>query len=184
MQGLLLLLGTPGLDFLTHDALTTDAQKATMRRRVGGVGLAIGEVIARFNRSVRVPIASALEPLQYPFHIQQLWALYRDGPNKMRRAQVSVNGQLVYRTLDPEDRWLEPQFRHRRIRPLLEEMCLDEKSRHSRDLVKWIAERARTDFENVHEVKVECTASPFPGDSEAVHHGFVVAEPDWVPRPL
>ncbi len=157
------LLATPGLDFLgTRDQ----------------------GVIADFNRTVRVPLIRPLEPIQKPFRIAQNWSLYRDGPARVRRLEVRIDGELRYRSLDSEHAWLAPQLRSRRLRPVVESSCryTNNKAKNWRGLTRFIAERALEAWPEATQVELTCTVSPFPGEDPEPTHRMDALAPDWQPR--
>lgn len=184
VYGVLGILGTPGLDFLKAGDFKSDAQKAELRDQIGSPWADLAIVIAEINRELRVPLANKLEPLQKPARISQSWALYRDGPGKLRRMEVWVDGELKHRSADPEYDWLSPQLRNRRVRPMVESTTMKKQSPNWEGLARFISDRARQDFPGAQRVELRALSGPFPGRKLSQDHIIVVAAPSWKPELL
>ena len=171
----LLLLGTPGLDFIQNNRFEKPQDRARDP---------VMTVFADINR-VRVDLIRPLEPPQRPFRIAQSWSLYRDGPAQVRRLEVYVDGELRHRSLDDEADWLNPVLRARRIRPVVESTCRydNHKARNWKGLTRLIGERAAEDFGATH-VELVCTKARFPGADAEVAHRMEARAPEWTPRRL
>ena len=171
----LLLLGTPGLDFIQNNRFEKPQDRARYP---------VMTVFADINR-VRVDLIRPLEPPQRPFRIAQSWSLYRDGPAQVRRLEVYVDGELRHRSLDDEADWLNPVLRARRIRPVVESTCRydNHKARNWKGLTRLIGERAAEDFGATH-VELVCTKARFPGADAEVAHRMEARAPEWTPRRL
>jgi hypothetical protein len=181
LQLVLVLLGAPGLDMVPR---ALDAGDLRDLRSRGGEALAgAAEAVVAANRDLRLPLTDALQPLQRPFRVAQEWFLYRDGPSRVRRLEVRVDGELVHRSVDAEHAWLAPQLRSRRLRPVVESTCGDADAPNWRGLARFVTDRARAAWPAAREVRLDCTAAPFPGDDATRHHGYVAAAPDWEPHP-
>ena len=131
------------------------------------------------NHTLRVPLADMFSPLQRPFRISQEWNLYRDGPNEVRRLEIWVDGSLVYRSIDPNATWLQPQLRNRRLRPVVETTVMSRNSLNWRGLGRYIVASARAAFPTATTVELRCLAGPFPGEDLTLHHSYLAAAPDW-----
>ena len=120
---LLFWLGMPGVAFLSPNHLKSPAKQSTFRARWGEPWTTISIASAELNR-FRLPIARALGGLQPVFRVSQAWHLYRDGPRTIRRMEIVVDGERVYRTNDPTLDWRSGTFRNRRIRPMAESLTI------------------------------------------------------------
>ncbi|MDP2314583.1 MAG: hypothetical protein Q8P41_16895 [Pseudomonadota bacterium] len=183
LWALLVLLGTPGLDFLNAKTLRTTSDQDVLRGRIGEPWTALAIQVTRFNREVRLPLAEAVGPLQRPFRVSQEWALYRDGPSKVRRLEVRVDGVLRHRSADAEHGWLAGVLRNRRVRPVVESTCTTETGANWRGLGRLVVARARAEWPDAATVELACTVAPFPGRDATVHHRYVATAPGWVVAP-
>lgn len=180
---LLALLGTPGLDLLGSRTLRSDEEQAALRARIGEPWATAGILVAGFNREVRIPLVDALAPLQRPFRVSQQWFLYRDGPSSVRRLEVHLDGELVYRSADPAYTWHSAVWRNRRVRPVVESTCTTTTSPNWRGLGRLVVERARAERPDLARVELVCTVAPFPGRDAKVHHRYAASAPAWEVAP-
>jgi hypothetical protein len=164
----MLILATPGLDLL--DTEVDPARSTPWSAFWIGV-----------NARVRMPIVRWFEPLQRPLRIAQSWSLYPRGPAKVRRFEVLVDGQVVYRSNDDDADWLASVLRYRRVRPIVGATC-NNRSKNDDELVDYVVREARADFPQATEIVVRCTVSPWPGTSPKPSRSFVASAPDFRPR--
>jgi len=183
LWGALLLLGTPGLDFLDASSLRSSAEKAEFRAHYPSPWAGLGIAVAEANREWRLPVVAAITPLQRPFRVSQEWFLYRDGPAKVRRLEVRVDGELLHRSADPAYPWLADVLRNRRIRPVVESTCGAEEGPNWRGLVRLVVARARLERPDARAVELRCTVAPFPGTDVTVHRRYVAEAPEWQAAP-
>lgn len=176
------ILGTPGLDFIKAGDLNTPKEKQEAIRRYGHPWADIGIAIAAFNREIRLPIARKIEPLQRYPRISQNWSLYRDGPGKLRRMEIYLDGELRYRSVDPDHRWLGPQLRSRRVRPVVESTTLQFESQNWQGLARFVIEAARRDFPGVKRVELVATEGAFGQEKLKPRFAIIATDPDWQPE--
>ncbi|MES2639889.1 MAG: hypothetical protein V4850_10420 [Myxococcota bacterium] len=180
---LLVLLGTPGLDFLNAKTLRSADDQAAWRHRVPEPWATAGVLVASFNRELRLPVVTALAPIQRPFRVSQEWFLYRDGPSKVRRLEVRLDGELVHRSADAAYPWLADVLRNRRIRPVVESTCGADAGPNWHGLGRLVVERGRAERPGLREIELVCTVAPFPGTDATVQRRYVAAAPAWVVAP-
>ncbi|MCB9744334.1 MAG: hypothetical protein H6740_17180 [Alphaproteobacteria bacterium] len=173
------ILGTPGLDLLTARDLNTAQQRQQARELAGPFGAAVAIAVADFNREVRLPVVARLEWTQRYARISQNWSLYRDGPSKVRRLEVYVDGELKHRSADPAYPWLNPQLRSRRIRPVVESTGMMYASKNWEGLTRVIVHFAQRDFPGCQEVRLVATEGPFPGRKLEPKYSITAKAPDW-----
>jgi hypothetical protein len=174
---LLLIVGMPGVSFLKHGFLATDASRQKFEARHGALWTEVAGAVGDFNR-LRRPIAAALGGFQPLFRVRQTWHLYRDGPTMVRRMEVRVNGQPVYRTNDPNLSWNQGVFKNRRIRPMAETLVKKPKAKNRVGLARFIVRAARHDFPEATRVDI---VSLWGGRKEAgkPHHRISSRAPEW-----
>ncbi|HNC96829.1 MAG TPA: hypothetical protein PKW90_11935 [Myxococcota bacterium] len=178
---LILLLGTPGLDFLDGSLQRPEKRQKILANAGpfwGSVGLGIYDV----SRKVRNPLLDLFGPLQRPFRVSQNWSLYRDGPGKLMRLEIRVDDRIIYRSVDNEYRWREEVFRNRRLRPVVESTVMSSDSQNWRGLTRWVVDAARADFPETQRIDLIALHGPFPGDNLREHHRIVVEGPKWIAR--
>lgn len=173
----LLCLSMPGISFLRPSFLATPSKVATFEATHGPVATGLAQVAADINRA-RMPIAQAVGGFQPIFRVRQVWHLYRDGPRTIRRMEVLVDGEIIYRTGDDALNWNASVFRNRRIRPMAETFTIKPKAKNPRGLVRYIVQQAREDFPDASQVEVRATWGNRhrPGK---VNHRMVASAPDW-----
>lgn len=176
---LALLLSTPGLDDLRPDELSTPEEQARERAKWPGVAVDVATAVARFNEHVRVPLVDALVPLEVPFRLKQSWSLYTDGPKRVMRLEVRVDGRVVSRTGDPDYPWLTDALQSRRLRAMVARLVKEGESRNERGLTRWVGRRASEDFPGCQEVILAAMWGEWPGEELREHHRFVVRAPEW-----
>ncbi len=176
------ILATPGLDFIPSNALKSQRDRDRVEERVGAAGMRVAEGVYGFNRRIRMPLVRLLEPIQKPFRIAQTWNLYRDGPRRVRRMEIQVDGVPVYRTGDPVLQWLGPQLGSRKIRPVLETTTRSRRSRNWKGISRYIVEKAREDYPQAEEVALLFLVGDFPGTRMEESHRIVAQEPLWLVR--
>ena len=131
---------------------------------------------------VRAPITRRLDPLLKPLRIDQSWHLYGRGERKLKRFEIEVDGEVVFRSNDPERQWLQPVIEFRRTRQIYTRMCADGGG-GKQAYFGWIAARAQKDFPGTTEVLARCTAAPWIGDGDVddvqVLKEFRLRAPGW-----
>lgn len=179
-QGLLWLLGTPGLDYLPKLHLDRQEVREQLRADLGqAAGLALA--IDRVDRRVREPIVDLLEPLQRPFRISQDWSLYRDGPSRYMLLEIYLDGELRFRTADPRHAWLAPQLRNRHVRPVVESTAMKKGSPNWRGLASYVIQQALAQGRVQQQVELRSRAGPFPGRKLETTHTILASAPGWEP---
>ena len=179
----MLILGTPGLDFLRASDLEDPEERAAAFRDFPDPLVWLGIGIVAFNREVRLPVVARIEGTQRPFRIAQTWNLYRNGPGKVRHMEVWIDGELRYRSQSEDHTWREGKLRSRRIRPMVESTCVGRRSRNWKGLTRWVVSMAREDFPDVKKVAIHCKQAPFPGtEGEDLSHRIEAEAPKWTPR--
>jgi hypothetical protein len=177
----LLIVGTPGLDFLNADTYS-QARQAKMRARYGTVLTAVGIALNDLNRSVRRPLAKRLGKFQTVFRVRQSWHVYRDGPRPIRRMEIRVDDTPVYRTNDEALTWLKPQLRSRRIRPMVEMTTKKFNSANWKGLTRYVVHEAREEWPEAQKVELVALSGPRPGRRLRPTHRITATAPDWDPR--
>ena len=170
-------LGTPGLDMLHRDYLRpgTAERAKTSRTAVGKLEIAASDV----NRWVREPFVRVLTPVQRPLRLAQAWHLYADGPNRVRHLEIRVDGELKFRTADPDHDWLHWILKSRKVRPVVDAHC-NGKSANSEGLASYVVRKAREDFGDIRRVDLVCTRRPWPGTAPPkTMRGMSARAPDW-----
>ena len=181
------ILGTPGLDYQDWRDLDEpderQAARAALEGRSGGAALAVALLaVSDLNRQVRQPLYDLLAPVQRPFRIRQSWHLYRDGPNRVRRLEISVDGRLVHRSVDPAHPWRDAQLRNRHVRPVMQVLAERDDGPNWRGAVRWIVQEARADWPQARQVRIVATLARYPGTDPRPAHAYVARAPDWQPE--
>jgi hypothetical protein len=176
------ILATPGLDFIPSNALGSERARALVEERGGATGLQVARWVDGFNRRARMPLVHLLEPIQKPFRIAQTWNLYRDGPSRVRRMEIQVDGDPVYRTGDPALQWLGPQLASRKMRPVLETTTRSRRSRNWKGLSRFVVEQARQAHPQAEKVEMLFLVGDFPGVRMEESHRIVAQAPLWLVR--
>jgi hypothetical protein len=174
----LLLLGTPGLDFLPPKHLQSKRSQNAMEAQHGAFKTQLAVAAADLNR-LRLPIEDSIGQIQPIFRIAQSWHLYRDGPRQTHKLEIRIDGVIVYRTLDPQLTWLDPILRNRRIRPVVESMVTKPKAGNRMGLGRLIVTQARNDFPKVRQVEIISLYGQRPGKKLRAHHRMVARAPEW-----
>jgi len=174
---LLFWLGMPGVSFLSSNHLKTPGKQAKFRARWGEPWTTISIAGAELNR-FRIPIAKSLGGFQPVFRISQAWHLYRDGPKTIRRMEIVVDGERVYRTNDSELDWRSSTFRNRRIRPMAESLTIKPRAGNRKGLGRYIVTAVREDFPESTSIEIRSVWSK-RGKKESVHHWMSAEPPTW-----
>lgn len=175
----LFALATPGIDSL-GSRLNKQARQEALDE---GVPKFVLDGIAAVGRARR-PFLKYLTPLQRPLRIEQSWGLYGSGVSRVRRMEVFLDGALVYRTEDDEHDWMEPVFRNRRLRPMVDTVSRKPNARNRDGLMWLIAERAVSARPETSEIEVRFTVARFPGTDPRTAHAFRMVPPEWTPERL
>jgi hypothetical protein len=176
--------GTPGFDFMKTSDFNSDEERAQLIEDVGPIAGNIGIALYALNREVRRPVTDKLHLLERPFRLSQDWNLYRDGPSRVRRLEILVDGDLKYRSGDPKHDWLEPHLHNRRIRPIIENMSRTDDVKNWRGVTRYVTRRAREDFPDCDRIEIRALQGRFPGEKMWKHHAWVAGDPGWAPRAI
>lgn len=174
---LMLILGTPGLDLLGPQLWLPGSVGRQEQISVHPLGW-IPVWFADANRAVRQPIVDWVTPLQRPLRLAQAWGLYGRGPRDVRRLEIAVDGQVVYRSNDPEARWLRSVLRYRKIRPIVDAHCGGH-SKNSLGLSRYIARKALEEWPDAQEIEIRCVVRPWkaPEPTKVLHRRTLT--PPW-----
>lgn len=173
----LLLVGTPGLD---HLGSRLSARKARLLEKRFGPMIASGaQTLVGINANVRTPITRKLGVFQPVFRVRQSWNLYRDGPHKVYRLEVRVDGAPVFRSGSAELGWLAPQLGNRRIRPVVESTTKKFRSANWRGLSRFIVAEARAEWPEATSVELVALRGRRPGKRLRPTHRIISSAPDW-----
>lgn len=181
---LLLVLGTPGLDFQKWRQQLEPELQTQQREELGEAFVVAAVAVARFNGAVRQPLYDLVAPVQRPFRVRQSWHLYRDGPSRIHRLEIRVDDRLVHRTGDPEHAWRQAQLRNRRLRPIFANVVMKTGTPNWRGALRWVVQEVRVDFPQARQVELRATRIRFPGtrrlgEQVEVHHRYLARAPAW-----
>ena len=171
------IVGTPGLDHMGWRL--SSKEEARLKNRYGDLLAGAAKKTMSFNKEIRGPIKRKVGGFQPVFRIRQAWNLYRDGPRKIYRLEVQVDGTPVYRTEDPELDWLAPQLRNRRLRPVVESTVKKFKSANWRGLSRFVVAQARAEWPDATEVALISFSGKRPGKVLKPRHRIVSSAPRW-----
>ena len=174
--GMLLMAGFPGLDFLSPKDLRVRVERA---HRIAAPLGAVAEGLAAFDARVRRPVARLIKPVERTFRIAQEFHLYRDGPRRVDRLEVLVDGVLVYRTRDADHAWRAAQFGNRHLRPMVATAAQKPRAVNQAGIARWIVAQARQDFPDAEEVVIRSTRADFGAEASWVRFWRVARSPGW-----
>lgn len=167
--GAMLMAGFPGLDFLGAKRLKAKAPALG----VAGAGL------VWFDQTVRLPVAREVKPVERLFRVSQEFHLYRDGPSRVDRLEILVDGELVYRTRDDAYAWRADQLGNRHFRPMVATAAQKADAANQRGICRWVVAQARADFPQAQEVRLQSTRTRFGVDAPHVRFSRVARAPGW-----
>ena len=180
----LLCAGTPGVRSVGHKH-RTEKGRAQLHERLGTVFAVITIQAGWVNDHVRKPLAEPLWPIQQFFGIAQTWSLYAGVDKKLRRLEVHIDDELVYRSNDPTATWLAGPLGSRRIRPLLDRVVMRKKTVHWDRLTRFVTSRARQDFPHAASIRLLAVhQARTPQAPPRAMFGRLARSPDWTPVPL
>ena len=174
----LIMIGTPGFDFLPTSFLSSKPAREKFSKKYGDLATDFATTAGQINRW-RKPIAKDLGAFQPIFRIRQSWHLYRDGPSSIRRMEIYVDDTLIYRTQDPDADWNDDVFRNRRIRPMAETLVKKSKAKNRIGLGRFIVTHARKDFPDAQRIEIRSLTGRRPGKNLRTHHRMVATSPSW-----
>ena len=96
------ILATPGLDGLPVRFLQTEQSIRRVSRDLPEWAVSALSAVSTINRDYRLPVVRKLTPIQRPLRIEQTWRLYGDGPRLVRRMEIRVDDEAIYRSGDPD----------------------------------------------------------------------------------
>lgn len=179
-----LCAGTPGVRSVGRKH-RTDKGRAQLHRRLGPVFATITIGAGWVNDHLRKPLSEPLWPLQKRLGIAQTWALYAGVDHTVRWLVVEVDGTVVYRSNDPDARWLAGPLGSRRMRPVLDKAVMRESTGHWDPLTSFLVGRAARDFPEMQQLRVLAVHQDQATDaSPAIAYGRLATAPDWAPIPL
>ncbi len=177
------VLATPGLDGAPRGFMRSDQSIARVSRDAPAWSLPLLRFLGTINADVRRPMVQFLTPLQRPLRLEQTWRLYGDGPALVRKMEIHIDDEVVYRSGDSDLDWEESTWRHRRLRPVpatVADHCRKRKHPLNREgLTRLIMERALRDVPDAQRVELRILSGRFPDQTLAPSHGVVRSAPDW-----
>jgi len=171
----LFVLATPGLESLP----SSRQELEETRDDFPGSLFAITEAAMWVEENFRGPLVDVMTPIQRPLRLEQSWALYGSGPHSALRMEIVIDSTLVYRTQDPEHRWLTPQLQHRRIRPMLSSMVTKKNPDNRVGLERFILTQAQAEWPAAEAVELRFTRTPYPDDDTETFRIRRATAPDW-----
>ncbi len=177
----LLVAGFPGLDFASRKKVREGVEAA--RRIAAPLGTLMAGV-AWFDLELRRPLARLVRPVERTFRVAQEFHLYRDGPKRVDRLEVLVDGELVYRTRDAELDWRAAQFGNRHFRPMVATAAQKADAANQRGICRWIVARVQEDFPDAQEVVIRSSRTEFGVEAPWVRFSRVARAPDWTVSPV
>ena len=174
--GAMLAAGFPGLDYLGPRQLEEAAGNA---RRVAAPLGTVMDGLVGFDAHVRRPLARRVKPVERLFRVSQEFHLYRDGPRRVDRLEVLVDGAVVYRTRDPERNWRAVQLGNRRFRPMVATAAQKPEAVNQKGISRWIVGAVREDFPEAGEVLIRATRTRFGIEEPRVRFSRIARAPDW-----
>ncbi len=179
----LVVLGTPGLDFVGMQTYRSDSSRARAKAELGSPWAELAIAATDFNRDVRKPVYDLFAPIQPLIRARQSWHLYRNGPDRVRRVEILVDGEQVYLTGSADADWREAQFRYRRIRPPMETTAKKRAAANTWGMVRTIVGFAQEDFPEADEVVVRSLVGRWPGETLSEAHRWEARAPEWTVEP-
>ena len=187
------VLATPGIDGLPKGFLDSQQKKDKLAETVPKPLVHVAAWMMDLNRSIRLPLLNVLAPIQPPLRLEQTWMLYGDGPDRVRRLEVLIDDEVVYRTEHDVLDWREATFRMRRLRPMPStivsrcpqkrmvkgEWVLKNLPVNRIGLSRVVLEWALQDFPEAQRVELRAISGPYPGHELIPSHGVVRQAPDW-----
>ena len=178
---LIAIQGCPGLDYLGKNDFVTERSQDKLRETMPEWAVQASIAIGAANRTLRLPIVEKTEWMQKPFRVAQTWNLYRDGPGRINRMEIYLDGELVHRTADSTYDWLTPQLRSRRLRPVVETTSRTKKSKNYKGLSRFIKNRALDEFPDTTSIEIRSVWERYPKGDSSVRHQIVLEYPEWKP---
>ena len=177
------VLATPGLDGAPPGFMRSEQSIARVSRDTPAFALPLLKFLGTVNAELRRPVVKFLTPLQRPLRLEQTWRLYGDGPELVRKMEIHIDDEVVYRSGDSDLDWEESVWRQRRLRPVpatLADHCRKRKQPLNREgLSRLVMERALRDYPEAQRVEIRILSGRFPGMDLMPSHGVVRAAPDW-----
>lgn len=177
----LVVMGCPGISELAPGASKKPGLRKLVNRRAGPVAADLVHGIAVVNDAVRVPFSSRLRKVERVFRIRQEWHLYGGGARRVKRLEILVDGEKVYRMGDPDLDWNGELFDLRRIRPMAQSVTTKDSAFNWKGFGRFVVNEARRDFPGAQEVRIHGVFRPWDAAPEDEHvvHGRVARAPDW-----
>lgn len=94
----------------------------------------------------RMDVLRPFRPYYNHLGTKQGWRMMAVVNRKPSRLRVEVDGKVVYRTGDPDARWMAHVLEASRTRGVMFEWSWRQGRKHYTPFVAWLAERAREDF--------------------------------------
>lgn len=180
---LLLLLGTPGLDGIPANALRDERTRARYLGRMPSWTLPVAEAVVRFNRELRLPLVRAVEPIQRPLRVNQSWNLYLDGADRCEGLEILLDGELRFRSNDPDHRWRAEVLKSPSLRAIVGGTASHPRGGGNwQGLTRVVTRMAREDFPGTAEVVLRALSGPWDACATKEVRRIVAAAPDWEPR--
>ena len=177
------VLATPGLDGAPPGFMRSEQSIKRVSKAAPPASLPVLKFFGYLNAELRRPLVQFLTPLQRPLRIEQTWRLYGDGPRLVRKMEILIDDEVVYRSGDAELDWEEASWRQRRLRPVpstLADHCRKRKQPLNREgLSRLVMERALRDLPDAHRVEIRLLSGRFPDEELRASHGVVREAPDW-----
>lgn len=183
-HGLLLLAGTPGLAAWKAETFSSPKLRAKIASDFGEPTLTAVTALGDLNSRLRIPAANQLRPIERFFRISQSWHLYGEGPRFVRRLEVRVDGQLVYRSRDPDHAWRASMLENRHMRPLVERVVNKANASNWRGLGRFLIDCVSADFPEAQRLDISSTQAHYGSDDATFRHGRQAAAPDWALIPV
>ena len=165
-HALLLLLAFPGLETLqTHppDAAWVAPIRAADQRTRG-------------------QLEGLFRPVERALGVRQSWQFYRTGASEVRRFEIHVDGELWYRSLDPDHRFDHAAMVNPRLRHLVKDWVRGKGAVYGPGLLRYAVARVRAVEPDAQRVRIVGLEGRWPGRSLAPSVALEGEAPDFTPR--
>jgi hypothetical protein len=175
----LVVLAPPGLDLVSGLDTLSRKEMWDLQARYGVLAADIALDAVQWNARFREPMLPLFQLPLRPIRGMEGWALFSRGRSSLRRFEVEVDGEVIYRSASESRNWRLSSLRNRHTRPMAESFARGEGEIYREAYENWVLGMVLEDRPDASVVTLRGTKADFPKGKPKVVIEASAEAPTW-----